>query len=45
MMAYTLQRNFECGIPLKELVCFIEDSTDAIWQQAAPVVQEEHGGA
>lgn len=42
-MAYTLQRSFELGTVPQELVRLIEESTDAIWNQAAPVVQEGRG--
>lgn len=38
-MAYTLQRRFETGTPPDDLVCVIEQATDAIWSQAAPIVQ------
>jgi hypothetical protein len=44
-MAYTLQRSFELGTPPQELVRFIEQGTDAIWNQAAPIVQGPYGGA
>lgn len=44
-MAYTLQRSFELGTPPQELVRIIEEGTDAIWNQAAPVVQGGRGGA
>ena len=44
-MAYTLQRNFELGTLPRELVRVIEEGTDAIWNQAAPVVQARHGNA
>ena len=38
-MAYTLQRSFEFGTLPQELVRVIEQGTDAIWSQAAPIVQ------
>lgn len=44
-MAYMLQRNFELGSLPRELVSVIEKGTDAIWNQAAPVVQAERGNA
>jgi len=44
-MAYTLQRSFELGTHPQELVRIIEQGTDAIWNQAAPIVQGRHGGA
>ena len=44
-MAYTPQRSFELGTPQQELVRIIEQGTDAIWRQAAPIVQGRHGGA
>ncbi len=44
-MAYTLQRNFEVGTLPGELVRVIEVGTDAIWNQAAPVVQAGRGNA
>lgn len=43
-MAYTLQRSFELGTLPQELVCVIEQGTDAIWNQAAPIVQGRSGG-
>ena len=44
-MAYTLQRSFELGTPPQDLVRVIEQGTDAIWNQAAPIVQGRHSGA
>ena len=44
-MAYKLQRSFELGTPPQELVRVIEQGTDAIWSQAAPIVQGLYGGA
>jgi hypothetical protein len=44
-MAYTLQRNFEFGTLPQELVRVIEQGTDAIWGQAAPIVQRRNGGS
>jgi hypothetical protein len=44
-MAYTLQRNFELGTRPRELVRVIEEDTDAIWNQAAPVVQAGRSNA
>ena len=44
-MAYTLQRSFELGTLPQELVRLIEEGTDTIWNQAAPVVQGGYGGA
>jgi hypothetical protein len=44
-MAYARQRSFELGTLPQELVRLIEEGTDAIWNQAAPVVRGEHGGA
>lgn len=44
-MAYTLQRSFELGTLPQEVVRIIEHGTDAIWKQAAPIVQGQHGGA
>ena len=44
-MAYTLQRSFELGTLPQQLVCVIEQGTDAIWNQAAPIVQRQSGGA
>ena len=38
-MAYTLQRSFELGKFPQRLVHVIEQTTDAIWNQAAPIVQ------
>ena len=38
-MAYTLQRGFELGTPPQGLVRVIEQATDAIWNQAAPIIQ------
>ena len=38
-MAYTLQRNFENGTLPQHLVQHIEEQTDAIWKEAAPMVQ------
>lgn len=42
-MAYNLQRSFEVGTSPQNLVQVIEQSTDAIWSQAAPIVQGRHG--
>jgi len=44
-MAYTLQRDFELGTLPQGLVRVIEQATDAIWNQAAPIVQGPYGGA
>lgn len=45
-MAYTLQRNFELGSVFPQgLVHIIEQDTDAIWNQVAPIVQGSQGGA
>ncbi len=44
-MAYTLQRGFELGTLPRGLVHVIEQATDAIWNQAAPIVQGPYGGA
>ncbi len=44
-MAYALQRSFELGTAPQELVRIIEQGTDAIWNQAAPIVQGRHDGA
>ena len=38
-MAFTLQRSFELGTPPQDLVRIIEEGTDDIWNQAAPIVQ------
>jgi hypothetical protein len=38
-MAYTLQYVFEGGTPPQNLVGIIEQNTDVIWNQAAPLVQ------
>ena len=38
-MAYRLQRDFELGKLPQGLVRVIEQATDAIWNQAAPIVQ------
>ena len=38
-MAYTLERRFKHDTLPRELVRVIEEGTDAIWTQAAPVVQ------
>jgi hypothetical protein len=43
-MAYFLQRSFELGTLPQELVRTIEEGTDAIWDQTAPIVQGELGG-
>lgn len=43
-MAYRLQRDFELGTLQQGLVRVIEQETDSIWNQAAPIVQP-HGGA
>jgi len=40
-MAYTLQRSFENGTLPQQLVRDIEERTDAIWQEAAPILQGE----
>ncbi|GEM_PF-3135545 len=37
-MAYALERDFERGAVPQELVGVIEGRTDAVWNQAAPVV-------
>jgi len=44
-MAYTLQRAFEQGSTAPQVVQHIEQLTDAIWNQVAPLVQEGGGGA
>jgi hypothetical protein len=44
-MAYTLQRDFKLGTLPRELVRVIEEGTDAIWNQAAPVVQAGPGNS
>jgi hypothetical protein len=44
-MAYTLQRRFGLGTLSQDLVRVIEQSTDAIWNQAAPVLQIQSRGA
>ena len=44
-MAYSLQRDFELGSLPQGLSCVIEQTTDAIWEQAAPIVQGPYGGA
>ncbi len=44
-MAYTLQRGFDLGALPQDLLCVIEQGTDAIWNQAGPVVQGKRGGA
>ena len=38
-MAYTLQRSFENGTLPQHLVRHMEERTDAIWKEAAPIVQ------
>lgn len=38
-MAYTLQHSFELGTLPQDLVLVIEQCTDAIWNQAAPIVR------
>lgn len=43
-MAYTLQRNFELGTLPQKLVQVIEQGTDTIWSQIAPIVQGQIGG-
>jgi hypothetical protein len=42
-LAYSLQRNFDSGRPLQDLVSVIETRTDAIWTQVAPVLQAGGG--
>jgi hypothetical protein len=44
-MAYNLQHSFELGTPPQNLIGVIEQGTDTIWNQAAPIVQRRHGGA
>ncbi len=44
-MAYTLQRGFEQGMSHPQAVRHIEELTDAIWNQVAPIVQGGSGGA
>lgn len=44
-MAYTLQRGFESGTLPQGLIHVIEQDTDAIWDQAAPIVHGPNGGA
>jgi hypothetical protein len=44
-MAYSLQRDFELGTLPQGLSCVIEQATDAIWEQAAPIVQAPYGDA
>jgi len=44
-MAYALQRNFELGTLPQDLVHVIEQRTDSIWSQVAPIVQAHSGGA
>jgi hypothetical protein len=44
-MAYMLQHSFEVGSPPNGLVQVIEQATDAIWSQAAPIVGGAHVGA
>ena len=44
-MAYAFQRDFERGTPPQELVHIIEERTDAIWNQVAPVVSRGRDGA
>ncbi len=44
-MAYRLQRDFELGLLPTGLIRVIEQDTDAIWKQAAPIVQRPHGDA
>jgi hypothetical protein len=41
-MASTLQRGFEGGTLPQQLVRDIEERADAIWQEAAPILQGEH---
>ena len=43
-MAYTLQRAFELGTVPQSLVHVIEQATDAIWSQAAPIVRGPDAG-
>ena len=43
-MAYKLHRSFELGTLPQELVRLIEEGTDAIWNQASPVVQGGFAG-
>lgn len=42
-MAYTLQHSFELGTLPQELVRVIEKGTDAIWNQAGPIIQGRSG--
>jgi hypothetical protein len=44
LMAYTLQHDFDLGTPPKELVRVIEQGTDAIWSQIAPIVKGQSDG-
>ena len=44
-MAYTLQHSFEAGTPPPGLVHVIEQATDAIWSQAAPIIRGSLVGA
>jgi hypothetical protein len=44
-MAYRLQRDFQLGTLPQGLVRVIEQATDAIWNQVAPIVQGPYGGA
>jgi hypothetical protein len=44
-MAYRLQRDFELGTLPQGLLRVIEQETDAIWKQTAPIVQGPYGGA
>lgn len=44
-IAYTLQRSFELGTLPQDVVRFIEQGTDAIWNQAAPIVDGGFGVA
>jgi hypothetical protein len=44
-MAYRLQRDFELGTLPQGLSRIIEQATDAIWEQAAPIVHGRYGDA
>jgi hypothetical protein len=44
-MAYSLQRGFKQGAAPKDLVRIIEDRTDAIWRQVAPILSKKRCGA
>jgi hypothetical protein len=42
-MAYRLQRDFELGTLPQGLSRIIEQATDAIWAQAAPIIHGPYG--